>query len=65
MLDLAKKVKADGGKDGYLVRAQAGENVVIDIYPLLLAHGANILMENNQPTINTRSLKPLSNFTLN
>ena len=45
--------------------AVIGENVVIDIYPLLLAHGANILDENNQPTLILRSLKPLSNFTLN
>ena len=62
VLDLAKKVKADGGKDGYLVRAQAGENVVIDIYPLLLAHGANILDENNQPTINTPEFKAALEF---
>ena len=36
--------------------------MVIDIYPLLLAHGANILDENNQPTINTPEFKAALEF---
>ena len=36
ILEVAKKAK-EAGKEGYLLRAQAGENILTDIYPILLA----------------------------
>ena len=56
VLDTAKKVKA-AGAEGFLARAQAGDNITTDFLPVLLAHGGHILDANNQPTINTPEFK--------
>lgn len=52
VLELAQKVKADG-LIGFAARAQAGENIVTDIDPLLLANGGQIMDAENNITINT------------
>jgi len=56
VLETARKVK-DTGKDGFLVRAQAGDNITSDFLAVLLAHGGKVLDENNQPTIDTPEFK--------
>lgn len=56
VLETARKVQ-DSGKDGFLVRAQAGDNITSDFLAVLLAHGGKVLDENNQPTINTLEFK--------
>lgn len=52
VLELAEKVKADG-LIGFAARAQAGENIVTDIDPLVLANGGQIMDSENNITINT------------
>jgi len=52
VLELAEKVKADGSI-GFAARAQAGENIVTDIDPLVLASGGQIMDADNNITINT------------
>ena len=61
ILEVAKKAK-EAGKEGYLLRAQAGENILADIYPILLAHGGQVLDENNNVTINTPEFKKALEF---
>lgn len=61
ILEVAKKAK-EAGKEGYLLRAQAGENILTDIFPILLAHGGKVLDENNNVTINTPEFKKALEF---
>lgn len=56
VLELAQKINADGTY-GFLARAQAGENIVTDVDPLLLSAGGQILDANNQVTIDTPEYK--------
>ena len=56
VLELARKVKADG-TIGFAARAQAGENIVTDIDPLVLANGGQIMDADNNITINTPEYK--------
>ncbi len=61
ILEVAKKAK-EAGKEGYLLRAQAGENILTDIFPILLAHGGQVLDENNNVTIDTPEFKKALEF---
>ena len=61
ILEVAKKAK-EAGKEGYLLRAQAGENILTDIHPILLAHGGQVLDENNNVTIDTPEFKAALEF---
>lgn len=61
ILEVAKKAK-EAGKEGYLLRAQAGENILTDIFPILLAHGGEVLDENNNVTIYTPEFKKALEF---
>lgn len=56
VLELAQKINADGVL-GYVARAQAGENIVTDIDPMLLSNGGQILDADNNVTINTPEYK--------
>lgn len=56
VLELAEKIKADG-IIGFAARAQAGENIVTDINPLVLANGGQIMDAENKITINTPEYK--------
>lgn len=56
VLELAKKVNATGTY-GFLARAQAGENIVTDVDPLLLSAGGQILDDDDKVTINTPEYK--------
>lgn len=52
VLELAQQINADGTY-GFLARAQAGENIVTDIDPLVLSSGGQIMDADNQVTIDT------------
>lgn len=52
VLELAQKIKADG-TIGFAARAQAGENIVTDIDPLVLASGGQVMDADGNITINT------------
>lgn len=56
VLAAAQAVQA-AGKDGYLVRAQAGDNITSDFLPLLLSYGGWVFDVENNVTINTPEAK--------
>ena len=56
VLEIAQKAKADG-TIGFAARAQAGENIVTDIDPLVLANGGQVMDAENNITINTPEYK--------
>lgn len=56
VLELAQKINADGTY-GFLARAQAGENIVTDVDPLVLSAGGQILDADNKVTIDTPEYK--------
>ncbi len=56
VLEMAQTINA-GGIYGYVARAQAGENIVTDIDPLLLSFGGSILDADNNVTIDTEAYK--------
>ena len=56
VLNVAAYAKANGN-DGYLLRAQAGVNIVSDFLPVLLANGGWVIDEAQNVTINTPQFK--------
>lgn len=56
VLALAQKASADG-LIGFAARAQAGENIVTDIDPLVLSAGGQVMDADNNITINTPEYK--------
>lgn len=56
VLNIAAFGKANGN-DGYLLRAQAGDNIVSDFLPVLLANGGWVMDEDHNVTINTPEFK--------
>ncbi|MDO4548273.1 MAG: extracellular solute-binding protein [Clostridia bacterium] len=56
VLNIAAYGKANGN-DGYLLRAQAGDNIVSDFLPVLLANGGWVIDGDNNVTINTPEFK--------
>lgn len=57
VLTLAQKINSDGKYLGYVARAQAGENIVTDVNPLVLSAGGSILSADNKVTVNTPEYK--------
>lgn len=51
----------EAGKPGYLLRAQAGDNIVSDFLSVLLANGGWVLDKDNNVTINTPEFKAALN----
>ncbi|MCR5125287.1 MAG: extracellular solute-binding protein [Treponema sp.] len=39
---------------GFMIRGDTENNIVVDFLPILLAHGAWVVDENNYPTVNTK-----------
>ncbi len=56
VLNIAKSAK-ESGNHGYMLRAQAGDNIVSDFLPVLLANGGWVIDEDNNVTINTPEFK--------
>lgn len=61
VLSVAKAVQATG-TNGYLVRAQAGDNITSDFLPVLLSHGGWIFDDAGNVTINTPEFKAALEF---
>jgi len=45
------------GKNGYVVRGGSADSILSDFIPVMLANGAWVVDENNQPTVNTDEMK--------
>ena len=56
VLELAQEINADGTY-GFVARAQAGENIVTDVNPLVLSAGGQILDAKNNVTVNSAEYK--------
>ncbi|MDR1800356.1 MAG: extracellular solute-binding protein [Lachnospiraceae bacterium] len=61
VLSIAEKVKGTG-KNGYLVRAQAGDNITSDFLPVLLSHGGWVFDDSGNVTIDTPEFKEALEF---
>lgn len=53
---IAEATKA-AGKNGYVVRGGNPDSILSDFIPVMLANGAWVIDENNQPTVNTPEMK--------
>ncbi len=47
----------DAGKNGYVTRGGSADSILSDFIPVMLANGAWVVDENNQPTVNTPEMK--------
>ncbi|MDO4614498.1 MAG: extracellular solute-binding protein [Lachnospiraceae bacterium] len=45
------------GKNGYVTRGGSADSILTDVMPVMLANGAWIVDENNNPTVNTPEMK--------
>lgn len=47
----------EAGKNGYVTRGGNADSILSDFIPVMLANGAWVVDENNQPTVNTPEMK--------